>query len=211
MATMDVRDAEGNATQIEKPLAPGRAAATASRPVVFSTEDLAAINAVTAKLIEVKSAVEAIPNAATALTPLLDQVEALIQTSNERLAELVTATGTTTVGAINTLNSYVDELEGLIRSADVLRVGTDRSGVTTADTEGATSSVVAEANSSRRRLTIQNISDEALWVNQSGSAAQASTAGNYKIATGAIFEVTTNQEVSIIGSVAGKAYTATET
>jgi len=211
MATMDVRDAEGNATQIEKPLAPGRAAATASRPVTLSNEDLASLNAVTAKLTEVKAAVEAIPNAATTLAPLLDQVETLIQTSNERLSDIVVATGTTTAGAINTLNSFVDELEDLLRNADVRGVGTDRSGVTTANTEGATSSVVAEANPARHSLIIQNISDEALWVNQSGGDAQASTAGNYKVAVGAIFEVTTNQEVSIIGSAAGKAFSATET
>lgn len=43
MATIDVKDAGGTTVAIEKPLTPGRAAAAASRPVVLSTEDLAAL------------------------------------------------------------------------------------------------------------------------------------------------------------------------
>lgn len=45
MATIDVKDAAGATVAIEKPLAPGRAAAAASRPVALSTEDKAAIDA----------------------------------------------------------------------------------------------------------------------------------------------------------------------
>lgn len=45
MATIDVKDAAGATVALEKPLVPGRAAATASRPVVLSTEDLAALAA----------------------------------------------------------------------------------------------------------------------------------------------------------------------
>lgn len=44
MATIDVKDAGGNTVPIEKPLTPGRAAATTSRPVVLSTEDKASID-----------------------------------------------------------------------------------------------------------------------------------------------------------------------
>jgi len=43
MATVDITDAAGSTVAIEKPLAPGRAAAGASRPVVLSAEDLAAL------------------------------------------------------------------------------------------------------------------------------------------------------------------------
>jgi hypothetical protein len=44
MATIDVLDATANVVALEKPLAPGRAAAAASRPVALSTEDLAALS-----------------------------------------------------------------------------------------------------------------------------------------------------------------------
>lgn len=43
MATIDVIDGLGAHIALEKPLVPGRAAAASSRPVVLSTEDLAAI------------------------------------------------------------------------------------------------------------------------------------------------------------------------
>jgi hypothetical protein len=50
MATMNVLDAAGSPVPVEKPLTPGRAAAANSRPVVLSTEDLAAINAIAAAI-----------------------------------------------------------------------------------------------------------------------------------------------------------------
>lgn len=50
MATMQVKNASGISEAIEKPLPPARAAASASRPVVLSTEDLAAINALAAAI-----------------------------------------------------------------------------------------------------------------------------------------------------------------
>lgn len=50
MSTIDVKDATGTTVTIQQPLAPGRAAAAASRPVVLSTEDLAAVNAITTAL-----------------------------------------------------------------------------------------------------------------------------------------------------------------
>lgn len=45
MTTINVKDAAGTTVAIEKPLIPGRAAAVASRPVVLSTEDKAALDA----------------------------------------------------------------------------------------------------------------------------------------------------------------------
>lgn len=44
MATIDVKDASGATVAVEKPLAPGRAAATASRPVALSNEDKTALD-----------------------------------------------------------------------------------------------------------------------------------------------------------------------
>lgn len=44
MATIDVKDAAGATVALEKPLAPARAAAAASRPVVLSNEDFAVLD-----------------------------------------------------------------------------------------------------------------------------------------------------------------------
>lgn len=43
MATINVLDKDSAVVALEKPLAPGRAAAASSRPVALSTEDLAAL------------------------------------------------------------------------------------------------------------------------------------------------------------------------
>lgn len=50
--TIDVKDAGGVTVTIPAPAVPGRASAANSRPVALSTEDLAALNAITAKLSE---------------------------------------------------------------------------------------------------------------------------------------------------------------
>jgi hypothetical protein len=47
MATMNVLDSAGSTVAIEKPLTPGRAAAASSRPIVLSTEDKTALDAIT--------------------------------------------------------------------------------------------------------------------------------------------------------------------
>lgn len=46
MSTMNVLDASGATVAVEKPLTPGRSAAATSRPVVLSTEDKTALDAV---------------------------------------------------------------------------------------------------------------------------------------------------------------------
>src|SRR5687768_13237263 len=51
MATIDVKDAQNDTIAVQLPLAPGRAAAASSRPVVLSTEDLAALANPTPKFI----------------------------------------------------------------------------------------------------------------------------------------------------------------
>jgi hypothetical protein len=50
MATIDVKDAAGLTVAVEKPLAPGRLAAAASKPMVLSNEDLAVLNAISTAL-----------------------------------------------------------------------------------------------------------------------------------------------------------------
>ncbi len=46
MATMNVLDSVGATVAVEKPLAPGRLAAAASRPIVLSTEDKTSLDAI---------------------------------------------------------------------------------------------------------------------------------------------------------------------
>lgn len=46
MATIDVRDARGTVVPLEKPLPPGRVAATLSRPVALSVEDNALLQSI---------------------------------------------------------------------------------------------------------------------------------------------------------------------
>ena len=68
MATMNVRDSDGATQAIEKPLAPGRSAAAASRPVAVSDEDLAAIEAITDAI------VAALGSESTTVLALLQEV-----------------------------------------------------------------------------------------------------------------------------------------
>jgi len=86
-----------------------------------------------------------------------------------------------------------------------LAAGTDRSG-----TAGTSSTTLAAANAARRGLNIQNISANNIGINEVGSTAAIGTPGTYTLAAGASFNVRTNQQVNVIASAAGSAYTATE-
>jgi hypothetical protein len=83
MATMDVKDAGGSTVSIEKPLAPGRAAAASSRPVVLSTEDLAAIGATN----------ETAPASDTASSGLNGRLQRIAQRLSSIISVLPTALG----------------------------------------------------------------------------------------------------------------------
>jgi hypothetical protein len=76
MATIDVKDAAGNTVPLEKPLAAGRAAAAASRPVALSNEDAAALAQLHTDL-------------GTTLAGFLDGLEALIGTTNSGNAAIL--------------------------------------------------------------------------------------------------------------------------
>ncbi len=124
LSTMLLRDGVGNLIVVEKPLAPGRAAASASRPVVLSTEDLAALSALAAALGEVDDSptantvldrLKVIAASLTTLSSTTDGLEALVTTLNgyvDGLEALVTA-GNATATAIS---GYVDGLESLVGS-----------------------------------------------------------------------------------------------
>lgn len=88
-----------------------------------------------------------------------------------------------------------------------LTAGTDLSA---AIEEGGTSQQVAPANTSRKRLILQNISDTDMWVTDIQGTARADIAGNWKVAAGASWEAATNREVSVVCGSTGKLFTALE-
>lgn len=88
MATMNVKNAAGETEAIEKPLAPGRAAATASRPVVLSTEDKAVLDDLSTKLSTLAGHVDGLEALAGALNGYVDGIEALITATNAALGSL---------------------------------------------------------------------------------------------------------------------------
>jgi hypothetical protein len=88
-----------------------------------------------------------------------------------------------------------------------LGAGTDKSGSITA---GGTAQTLAAANSTRRGLTVQNISTGDLWINETGGTAAANGAGSFKLAADATANIDTNQAVSIVGATTGQKFSATE-
>lgn len=104
-AQIPVKDANGNTVNANAPLNPGRASAAESRPVAFSTEDLAAINALGTLLTAISSNTDG-------LEGFTDGVEALIGSSNTKLDTLATA--------LTTLQGYVDQLEGFVDGLEAL-------------------------------------------------------------------------------------------
>lgn len=69
MATIDVKDATGTTVAIEKPLAPGRASAAASRPVVLSTEDAAYLDGLESAIASTNTKLDTLHTDVTAATP----------------------------------------------------------------------------------------------------------------------------------------------
>lgn len=78
MAQISVLDASGDSQNVELPNANGRAAAAASRPVAISTEDLAAINAITTAITTLSGHVDGLEALATALNGYVDGIEGLL-------------------------------------------------------------------------------------------------------------------------------------
>lgn len=88
-----------------------------------------------------------------------------------------------------------------------LTAGTDKSGTIAT---GGTSQPLAAANTSRKRLVVQNVSDTAMTVTDLLSTATAGGAGCWLIAVGATWEATTNRAVYIVCATTGKKFTAVE-
>ena len=88
-----------------------------------------------------------------------------------------------------------------------LPAGTNRSG---SITTGGTAQVLAAANTTRRGLFGQNISNGDLWINEIGGTAASGSAGSYRVAAGESFSISTNRAISILGGATGQAWTAVE-
>lgn len=105
MATMNVKDSSGSVVAIEKPLAPGRAAATSSRPVVLSTEDKAVLDAlatqatvaaILAKIIAAPATEAKQDTEIAALATIAGYLDAV-----ETLLAAATPAGTNTIGKVD--------------------------------------------------------------------------------------------------------------
>lgn len=100
MATMNVKDAAGSVTAVEKPNANGRAAAAASRPVALSTEDLAQIAAIVTKLADVGLSSATL----AALESITATVSGTVEIGATSLAALETIElGATTLAALESI------------------------------------------------------------------------------------------------------------
>lgn len=100
MTTMNVKDAAGSTVAVEKPLAPGRAAAASSRPVVLSTEDLAALSAPTVTIASA-SLQDTFGEYETVAASQTDQVLGATGASGDYLAGVLIVPATSAAGAVS--------------------------------------------------------------------------------------------------------------
>lgn len=166
-----------------------------------------------------------------ALIELVDGIETLLgslgtqETLAAILAKIVAAPSTeakqdTIIGHVDgiepALNSILAKIiaapateakQDALIALSTLPAGTDRSG---SITDGGTAQQLAAANVSRKCLTVQNISDADMWINEIGGTAAVDTAGSWKVPAGSVFSVSTNRAVSIVAAATGKKFTATE-
>jgi hypothetical protein len=124
MAIIPVLDADGNEVDVQLPLAPGRAAAAAARPVVLSNEDLAVLSSIDTKLSTLAGYVDGLEALAATLNGYVDSVESLIGSTNTALTTIdgrvdgLEALIGTTNTTLTTINGNVDGLETLITSSN---------------------------------------------------------------------------------------------
>jgi hypothetical protein len=112
--TIAVKDANGNIVNVEAPVAVGRAAAAASKPVALSNEDFAAIDGIETLLASTNTKLDTLhTDLATTLAGLVDGLEGILG---------VTSGAAVVTDANGTLQQY---LRGLVkRWADALGTGT---------------------------------------------------------------------------------------
>lgn len=88
-----------------------------------------------------------------------------------------------------------------------LTAGDDRSGTIAT---GGTSQLVAAANTRRKSLDFQNISDTDMWITETLAAAEADTPGCWKLSAGEVWAAGTNRAVYVVCATTGKKFTALE-
>jgi hypothetical protein len=141
MTQIPIKNANGDIVNVEAPLAPGRVAAAASRPVVLSTEDFAALSALHTDLATTLAAYvdglegligtsnSSLSSILTALTSTIagyvDGLETLVTGSNTKLDTIHTDLGTTLSGLLTDLKGYVDQLEGYVDGLETLVTSTN--------------------------------------------------------------------------------------
>lgn len=160
MATIDVKDASGSTVPIEKPNGNGRAAAANSRPMVLSTEDLAAL---------------------TALATLIGEVQAS-PTTNTVLDRLKTigAKDFATQTTLAAIAGSVDGLEALLAAGLVATLGS-RTVAQSPAINIATDDPIAKKIGTRA-YTWGSIINRTV-TSTSAQTAAVGTAGEYEIAT----------------------------
>lgn len=120
MPTINVLDAAEQIVAIEKPNANGRAAAAASRPIAFSTEDLAAVNAI-ATALGLTLAVR---------TPLVTTLASLTRPANTSNYAVNDVIGTATSGTLTFANALrTNGNSGYITKAKVMLNSTAPAGI----------------------------------------------------------------------------------
>src|SRR4051812_26437820 len=97
MATITVKDAANLDVALEKPLTPGRASAASSRPVVLSTEDLAALVAVS----NVTIAGSLLGEYETVAASQTDQALGATGATGDWLARIIIVPASTSPGAVS--------------------------------------------------------------------------------------------------------------
>lgn len=117
MSAIDVLDSHGITQSLEKPLAPGRAAAVSSRPVVLSQEDKFALDAILAK-ISADPATQATLAAILAKLIAAPATEAKQDTANTSLSSIVTALAT---NHTDELQLHTDIATTLIAKEEAIR------------------------------------------------------------------------------------------
>lgn len=178
MATIDVKDAANVTVPLEKPLAPGRAAAAASRPVVLSSEDFAALSPTPGRA------------AAAASRPVV--------LSTEDLAAISAIGGGGGSSNVTVVGSAFSEYETVAASA------TDQAlGATGATGDYLSGVLIVPATTSPGAVSIKDGSGSAITI-FTGGATSVSNLVPFFVplgikSTGGAWKVTTGAAVSAIG------------
>lgn len=173
MATIDVLDAAGSTVSLEKPLAPGAAAASASRPVTLSTENVAAIGALT----------ETAPASDTASSGLNGRLQRIAQNITSAITHLATL-----AGAISSSRMAVNPISGQVGIAG----GTGTDGATVPRVSLATNVALPAGTNNLGAVTPEGVEYETVAASQTAQVMGASGASGDYLAGVVIVPATTS-------------------